>query len=140
MAPVWALGSEQRELRLSLVQALLGQAANRPDCLAAAQSLLGLAFQEEPWAPTVLGLAQAVQSAQPFLPGKATALLRLLAAAVAQTPDDVRFEDIQASGDAELAIRYLEIAAKDRQLGLARLLPALPFCAACRRLTRPWRC
>ena len=127
LAPVWALGSEQRELRLSLVQAMLGQAANRPDCLAAAQSLLGLAFQEEPWAPAVLTLAQAVQSAQPFLPGKATALLRLLAAAVVQTPDDVRVEDIQASGDAELAIRYLEIAAKDRQLGLARLLPAFAF-------------
>ena len=106
---------------------MLGQAANRPDCLAAAQSLLGLAFQEEPWAPAVLTLAQAVQSAQPFLPGKATALLRLLAAAVVQTPDDVRVEDIQASGDAELAIRYLEIAAKDRQLGLARLLPAFAF-------------
>lgn len=126
-APVWALTSEQRELRLSLIQALLGQAAAKPDFLAAAQAMLSLAFQEDPCEPRTLALAQAIQSAQPFLPGRGAALLRLLAEAGAHPPEDVRFEDIRISGDLELATRYLEIAAKDRRLGLARLLPAFSF-------------
>jgi GT2 family glycosyltransferase len=129
-APVWALTSEQRELRLSLIRGLLGQATARPDCLAAAQSLLALAFQEEPFDAETAALLEAVQAAHPFLPAKAAALLRLLRAAPALAPDDVRFEDIRASGDTDLVVRYLDIAAKDRRAGLARLAPA--FVSLCR--------
>jgi len=123
--PVWALTSEERELRLSLCRVLLGQGADRPDCLAAAQGLLALAFQEEPFDAATAVLLETAEAARPFLHPKAVAMLRLLrSAVVAPTPEDVRFEDIQAAGDADLLVRYLAVAAKDRGNALSRLAPA----------------
>lgn len=129
-APIWALTSTQPELRLSLVRGLLAQAETRPDCLAAAQGLLTLAFQENPFAAEPLALLDAVQAAHPFLPPRAFALVRLLRAAPALAANDIRFEDILAAEDPELVVRYLKVAAKDRRTGLARLAPA--FFALCR--------
>lgn len=129
-APIWALTSAQPELRLSLVRGLLAQAETRPDCLAVAQGLLTLAFQENPFAAEPLALLEAVQAAHPFLPPRAQALVRLLRAAPVLETDDVRFEDILAARDPELVSRYLEVAAKDRRTGLARLAPA--FFSLCR--------
>ena len=129
-APVWAITSEQRELRLVLIRALLHQGAARPDFTAAAQALLFLAFQEDPLDAATLALLNAVQAARPFLPARATAMLCLLRAAPPLPPDDVRFEDILASGDLELRLRYLAIAAKDHVAALSRLAPA--FTALCR--------
>lgn len=126
--PLWALTSEQKELRLSLCGILLGQ--DRPDCLAAAQGLLALAFQENPFDTASAALLENVQAAHPFLPSRAAALLRLVRAAPALAEEDVRFEDVRAGGETDLIIRYLEIAAKDRENALARLAPA--FATLCR--------
>ncbi len=139
-APVWGLTSQQRDLRLSLIAALLNQTPARTDCLAAAQGLLTLAFQENPFDADIRAVLESVQADRPFLPARSLALLRLLRAAPSLPPDDVSFTDIQAGQDPELIIRYLDIAAKDRQAALSRLAPAfstlcrLPDAAVARRL------
>ena len=122
--PVWAITSEQRELRLSLCRVLLDQGASHPDCLAAAQALLMLAFQEEPFDPATAALLAAAETIRPFLSPKATVMLRFLRSVPPLAADDIRFEDIQASGDTELIVRYLAVAAKDRGAVLSRLAPA----------------
>jgi GT2 family glycosyltransferase len=138
--PLWALTSEQKELRLSLAAILLHQAPQNPDCLAAVQSLLALAFQEDPFDDASAALLETTQSAHPFLPAKAAVMLRLLRAAPKPAEDDVRFEDIRVGGDTDLIVRYLEIAAKDRTNAIFRLAPAfyslcrLPDAAEARRL------
>ncbi|EHJ46520.1 glycosyl transferase family 2 [Solidesulfovibrio carbinoliphilus subsp. oakridgensis] len=129
--PLWALTSEQKELRLSLCGLLIGQ--GNPACLAAAQALLALAFQEDPFDAASTALLESVEASHPFLPPRAVAVLRLVrtAPAPAASPEaDVSFEAIRASGDIELVVRYLEIAARDRHHALARLAPA--FAALCR--------
>ena len=129
-APVWALTTAQRELRLSLIRALLGQAGADPDAFPAAASLLSLGFQEDPFAPDNLALLRAVQDSRPFLSPRAAALARLLADLPPLAADDVRFEEIRDSGDLSLVTRYLEVAALDRRQGLSRLAPA--FAGLCR--------
>lgn len=126
--PIWALTSEQKELRLSLCRILLDQ--KRPDCLAAAQGLLALAFQEDPFDAASLALLTAVERQAPFLPPRAVAMTRLLTAALAAIPDDIPFEPIRQSGDTALVIRYLDVAAKDGKHALSRLAPA--FSSLCR--------
>lgn len=126
--PIWALTSEQPELRLSLCRVLLDQ--HRPDCLAAAQGLLALAFQERPFDAPGLALLRHVQEGHPFLPPRATALTRLVGTALAAVPDDIPFEQVRASGDTDLLVRYLELAAKDTAHALSRLAPA--FDTLCR--------
>ncbi len=126
--PLWALTSEQKELRLSLCGLLIGQ--KDPTCLAAAQGLLALAFQEDPFDAASATLLESLQASHPFLPPRAAALLRLVRTAPPLAGDDVRFEDILAGGDADLLVRYLEIASKDRRHALARLAPA--FATLCR--------
>lgn len=128
--PIWALTSAQRELGRSLVGGLLTQTATGPDCLAAAQALLALAFQEAPFEGETAALLETVQAAWPFLPARAVAMLRLVRAAPSPAAGDVRFADVLAGGDTGLVIRYLEIAALDRRAGLARLAPA--FAELCR--------
>jgi GT2 family glycosyltransferase len=120
--PVWALTSEQPELRLSLCRILAGQEG--PDCLAAAQGMLALAFQENPFDAATTGFLATLQDAHPFLPPKSAALLRLAHAATSSPPDDIRIEDLRASGDPGLLVRYLELAARDKAHALARLAPA----------------
>ena len=51
-------------------------------------------------------------------------MLRFLRSVPPLAADDIRFEDIQASGDTELIVRYLAVAAKDRGAVLSRLAPA----------------
>ncbi|WP_428568595.1 MAG: glycosyltransferase family 2 protein [Solidesulfovibrio sp. DCME] len=126
--PIWALSGEQKELRLSLCRILLGQAD--PDCLAAAKGLLALSFQEDPFDAASLALLAEVQGRQPFLPPRGAAMARVVAAALANIPDDIPFEAIRASGDTDLVARYLEVAAKDKAHALARLAPA--FGSLCR--------
>ncbi|MEL7639791.1 MAG: glycosyltransferase [Solidesulfovibrio sp.] len=126
--PIWALTSEQRELRLSLCRILLGR--NNSDGLAAAQGLLALSFQEDPFDAPSLALLAEAEAKHPFLPPRQAAMARLVAAALADIPDDVPFEAIRAGGDTDLIARYLEVAAKDKAHGLARLAPA--FGSLCR--------
>lgn len=126
--PVWALTTQQPELRLSLCRILAGQ--HHPDCLAAAQSLLAWAFQENPFDVPTLALLDQLHRAHPFLPPKTVALINLITAATASPPDDIRFEAIQAGGETELVVRYLELAARDKAHALARLAPA--FATLCR--------
>lgn len=136
--PIWALTGEQKELRLSLCRILLGQ--DNADCLAAAQGLLALAFQEDPFDAASLTLLREVERDHPFLPSRATAMTRLVAAALERIPDDIPFEQIRASGDTELIVRYLEVAAKDKAQAVSRLAPAfrslcrLPDAAIARKL------
>ncbi len=127
--PVWALTSEQKELRRSLSGLLLRQDGN-PDCLAAAKGLHALAFQENPFdAADAAGLLR-LQETSPFLPPRGAAMARLLAGISPLAPDDVRFEEILAAGETALVVRYLEIASRDRTHALARLAPA--FATLCR--------
>lgn len=121
--PVWAISSEERALRLSLCRVLLDQGHARPDCLAAAQGLLTLAFQEEPFDATGAALLESAEAIHPFLPPKALAMLRLVRAAASLPADDVSGDDILATGDPALLVRYGLAAAKDRQNALARLAP-----------------
>jgi hypothetical protein len=124
--PIWALTSEQKELRQSLVGILLAQGAGAPDWPAAAKGLLALAFQEDPFDVAATTLLAQTQDAQPFLPAKAATLLRLLATSATHAPEDVSFPEILQSGETELLVRYLELAAKDRPNALARLAQAFP--------------
>jgi len=126
--PLWALTSEQKELRLSLCRILLGQ--GNADCLAAAQGLLALAFAENPFDAASLALLEETQRNHPFLPPRAEATTRLVQAAMHHAPTDIPFEQIRASGDADLVARYLEVAAKDKSHALGRLAPA--FGSLCR--------
>ena len=128
--PIWALTSQQKELRLSLAGLLLAQGPSQPDCAAAAKGLLAYAGQLDPFdAPSLARLAQ-TQAQTPFLAPRAAAMTSLLAALPQLADDDVSFEAIAASGDAELFVRYLEVSCRDRVAGLARLAPA--FAGLCR--------
>jgi len=124
--PIWALTSQQKELRLSLAGILLNQTPGTPDFLAAAQGMLAQAFQDAPFDAATTNALLQVQQTHPFLPPKAVATARLLAAAPPLGPDDVGIEEIRASGDTDMIVRYLEIAARDRQKALSRLAVAYP--------------
>lgn len=128
--PIWALTSQQKELRLSLAGLLLAQGPAQPDCAAAAKGLLAYGCQFDPFDAPSLALLARTQAQAPFLPPRAAAMTSLLAGLPHLAEDDVSFEAIAASGDAELLIRYLEVSARDRAAGLARLAPA--FAALCR--------
>ncbi|MHC1789319.1 glycosyltransferase family 2 protein [Solidesulfovibrio sp.] len=128
--PIWALTSQQKELRLSLADLLLAQGAQQPDCAAAAQGLLAYAFALDPFDGPSLDRLARTQAQAPFLPPRAAALVRFLADRPSLDEEDISFEAIQASGDADLLVRYLEVAARDRAAGLSRLAPA--FAALCR--------
>ncbi|MYL82179.1 glycosyltransferase [Desulfovibrio aerotolerans] len=127
--PIWALTSQQKELRLSLAGLLLAQGAGQPDCAAAAKGLLAYAGQIDPFDAPSLALLAQTQAQTPFLPPRAAAMASLLAG-MPQPADDVSYEAIAASGDADLFIRYLEVSCRDRVAGLARLAPA--FAGLCR--------
>ena len=128
--PYWALTTEQKELRRSLAGLLLAQGAAQPDCAAAAKGLLAYAAQRDPFDRESLALLARTQADAPFLPAKAAAVTRLLAALPSLDNDEVSYAAIAASGDQELLTRYFEIAARDARDGLARLAPA--FAALCR--------
>ncbi|MFP5257799.1 MAG: glycosyltransferase family 2 protein [Acidobacteriota bacterium] len=128
--PIWALTSQQQELRLSLANLLLAQGPEQPDCSAAAKGLLAYAAQLDPFdAPSLAELAK-VQANAPFLPPRAAAMTRLLADLPELADDDVPYAVIAASGDPDLFLRYLDVSSRDRAAGLARLAPA--FHALCR--------
>jgi GT2 family glycosyltransferase len=128
--PMWALTSQQKELRRSLAGLLLAQGPGQPDCAAAARGLLAYAGQLEPFDRPSLSLLARTQAEAPFLPPRAAAMTGLLADLPRLDEDDVSFEAIEASGDVGLLVRYLEISARDRVAGLARLAPA--YAALCR--------
>ena len=128
--PIWALTSQQKELRLSLAGLLLAQGQAQPDCAAAAKGLLAYAGQIEPFDAPSLALLTQTQAQAPFLPPRAAAMANLLAGMPQLADDDVSYEAIAASGDADLFVRYLEVSCRDRVAGLARLAPA--FAGLCR--------
>ena len=128
--PIWALTSQQKELRLSLAGLLLAQGPAQPDCAAVAKGLLAYAGQIDPFDAPSLALLGQTQAQAPFLPPRAAAMTSLLAGLPQLADDDVSFEAIAASGDAGLFIQYLEVSCRDRAAGLARLAPA--FAGLCR--------
>ncbi|KHK04130.1 glycosyltransferase family 2 protein [Desulfovibrio sp. TomC] len=128
--PIWALTSQQPELRRSLAGLLLAQGPNQPDFAAAAKGLLAYGCQFDPFDAPSLALLARTQAEAPFLPPRAAGMAGLLAGLPNLDNDDISFEAIRASGDDELLARYLEVSARDRAAGLARLAPA--FGALCR--------
>ena len=128
--PIWALTSQQPELRCSLAGLLLAQGPSQPDVAAAAKGLLAYGCQFDPFDAPSLALLARTQAEAPFLPPRAAGMIGLLAALPDLDDDAISFAAIQASGDTGLLVRYLEVSARDRTAGLARLAPA--YSALCR--------
>ena len=124
--PLWALTSQQHELRLSLAGLLLNQPGSHPDFTAAAQGMLAQAFQDDPFDAAAVSMLLQAQTAHPFLPPKAVAMASLIAAAPTPGQEDVGIEEIRAAGDVDLIVQYLEVASRDARHALSRLAAAYP--------------